>query len=165
MTMTDALVIEFEHEVETTRRLLERLPDDKLDWRPHEKSFTARHLASHIVDCLRWTDSIVTGDELDMDPATYQPFQAASVDDLLKAFDDQAAECKQALAGIDDAEMLQPWRLKLMGKVRFERPKVAVLRDMTLSHLIHHRGQLTVYLRLMNVPVPGSYGPTADEDF
>jgi uncharacterized damage-inducible protein DinB len=165
MTMTDALVIEFEHEVETTRRLLERLPDDKLDWRPHEKSFTSRHLASHIVDCMRWTGSIVKSDELDMNPATYQPFQAASVDDLLQAFDDQAAYCKQALAGIGDAEMLQPWRLKLMGRVRFEKPKVAVLRDMTLSHLIHHRGQLTVYLRLMNVPVPGSYGPTADEHF
>ena len=163
MTMIEELRREFEHEVQTTRKHLERVPSDKLDWRPHEKSFTARGLASHIVDCISWADSIFNQDELEVDPAAYRPFRAASVDDLLKAFDDNVAVCKQALAGATDSALMQPWRLKMMGRVRFEKPRAAVFRDMTLSHLIHHRGQLSVYLRLLNVPVPGSYGPTADE--
>ena len=163
MTMIELLTKEFEHEAQVTRKHLERLPSGKLDWRPHEKSFTARGLASHIVDCLSWADSIFNQDELEVDPAAYKPYRAASVADLLKAFDDKVAVCKQALAGATDAALMQPWRLRMMGRVRFEKPKAAVFRDMTLSHLIHHRGQLSVYLRLLNVPVPGSYGPTADE--
>lgn len=163
MTMLEELRREFEHEAQITRKHLERVPSEKLDWRPHEKSFTARGLASHIVDCVGWGDSIFSHDELSVDPAAYRPYRAASVDELLKAFDDQVAVCKQALAGTTDAALMQPWRLKMMGRVRFEKPRAAVFRDMTLSHLIHHRGQLSVYLRLLNVPVPGSYGPTADE--
>jgi uncharacterized damage-inducible protein DinB len=163
MTMIDSLIEEFEHEAQTTRKHLERLPADKLDWRPHEKSFTARGLASHIVDCVSWADSIFNSDELVVDPAAYKPYRAASVADLLKAFDDKVAACRHILAGVADADLMQPWRLKMMGRVRFEKPKSAVFRDFTLSHLIHHRGQLSVYLRLLNVPVPGSYGPTADE--
>lgn len=163
MAMIDSLIMEFEHEAKTTRKHLERLPDDQLDWRPHEKSFTARGLASHIVECVGWADSIFSKDELDFDPATYKPYRATSVADLLKAFDDKVAGGKHALAGVADADLMQPWRLKIMGRVRFEKPKAAVFRDFTLSHLIHHRGQLSVYLRLLNVPVPGSYGPTADE--
>ncbi len=163
MTMVDSLAKELEHEAATTRRHFERLPGDKLDWRPHEKSYTAGGLASHIVECVRWGDSIFGMDELDMDPAAYQPYQAASVADLLQAFDDAVAACRQALAGVDDAAVTRPWRLKIRGRVRFEKPKAAVFRDFTLSHLIHHRGQLSVYLRLLDVPVPGSYGPSADE--
>ena len=163
MTMIDSLIEEFEHEAQTTRKHLERLPSDKLDWRPHEKSFTAGGLASHIVECVSWADSIFNRDEFDIDPATYKPYQATSVADLLKTFDDNVADGKQALAGVADADLMQPWRLKMRGRVRFERPKAAVFRDFTLSHLIHHRGQFSVYLRLLNVPVPGSYGPTADE--
>jgi uncharacterized damage-inducible protein DinB len=112
---------------------------------------------------VHWADSIFNLDELDIDPATYRPYRAASVADLLKTFDDNVANGKQALAGVADANLMQAWRLKLMGKLRFERPRAAVFRDFTLSHLIHHRGQFSVYLRLLNVPVPGSYGPTADE--
>jgi uncharacterized damage-inducible protein DinB len=163
MTMIDSLKTEFAHEAQTTRTLLERLPDDKLDWQPHEKSFTARGLASHIVECVGWVDSIFTKDEFDFDPATYKPYLAASVADLLKTFDDKVARGTHALAGVADGDLARPWRLKMMGKVRFEKPKSAVFRDFTLSHVIHHRGQLSVYLRLLNVPVPGCYGPTADE--
>jgi uncharacterized damage-inducible protein DinB len=165
-SMIASLLDEFEHEAQTTRRLLERLPVDKLDWRPHEKSYTSRALASHIVDCIAWGDPIFTKDEFDVDPRTLQPYSASTVDDLLHAFDHKVADCKHALASVAaDAEMHHPWRLKIMGRVRFEKSKAAVFRDFTLSHLIHHRGQLSVYLRLMNVPVPGSYGPTADEQF
>jgi uncharacterized damage-inducible protein DinB len=163
MTMIDLLMSEVDNETRTTRRHLERLPDEKLDWRPHEKSFSARELASHIVECVRWAESIFSRDELDMDPIAYKSYQASSVGDLLKTFDEDVARCKQALASASEAMMMQPWRLKLRGKLKLERPKAAAFRDFTLSHVIHHRGQLSVYLRLLNVPVPGSYGPTADD--
>lgn len=163
MTIASSLMAEFEHEAQTTRRLLERLPTDKLDWRPHQKSFTARDLSSHIVDCVGWADSICTQPELEIDPATYRPFQAASVADLLKTFDEKVDAGRQALAGVSDEAMEERWRFKILGRVRFEKPRSAVFRDFTLSHMIHHRGQLSVYLRLLDVPVPGAYGPTADE--
>jgi uncharacterized damage-inducible protein DinB len=161
--MINSLLTEFEQETRTTRKHLERLPDDKLDWRPHQKSFTAGGLASHIVECVGWADSIFTMDEFDIDPATYQSYQAESVADLLRTFDERVAKGKQALANATDATAMQLWRLKVKGRVRIERPRAAVFRDFTLSHVIHHRGQLSVYLRLLDVPVPRSYGPTADE--
>ncbi len=102
-------------------------------------------------------------DELELDPATYRPYYATSSVELLKAFDESIAMAKQRLAGANDAALMQLWRFKMMGKVRFEKPRMAVFRDMTLSHLIHHRGQFSVYLRLLDIPVPGSYGPSADE--
>jgi uncharacterized damage-inducible protein DinB len=163
MKMIDSLITEFEHEAQTTRRHLERLPNDKLDWRPHEKSFTAGALASHIVECVGLADSIFNLDEFDIDPTVYKFYQAASVADLLKTFDDKVANCKQAMAGATEAALMQPWRFKIMGRLQFERPRAAVFRDFTLNHLIHHRGQFSVYLRLLDVPVPGSYGPSADE--
>jgi len=163
MKMKDSLIAEFERESQTTRRHLERLPDDKLDWRPHEKSFTAGGLASHIAELISWADSILNLDELDIDPATYKPYQASSVADLLKTFDDNVGACRQVLAGAADATLEQSWRFKMMGRLLFERPKAEVFRDFILSHVIHHRGQFSVYLRLLNVPVPSTYGPTADE--
>ena len=165
MKLIDSLISEFEHEAQTTRKHLERLPNDKLDWRPHEKSFTARGLASHIVNLIRLGESVLNTDELDIDPAAYKPYQAVSVTDLLKTFDENVATCKQALQGVGEESARQLWRFKIMGRLRFEKPMAAVFRDFTLSHLIHHRGQFSVYLRLLNVPVPGSYGPTADEPF
>ena len=163
IAMVKALAREFEHEAQTTRAHLERLPEDKLDWRPHAKSYTARDLASHIVECIGWGDAIFSGDGYDVDPASYKPFQARSVDELLATFDEKVAGCARALAATGDAAIVQPWRLTIRGRVRFEKPRMDVFRDFTLSHLIHHRGQFTVYLRLLDVPVPGSYGPTADE--
>jgi uncharacterized damage-inducible protein DinB len=163
MALIDSLIAEFQHEAQTTRKHLERLRDDTLAWRPHEKSFTTGGLASHIVDCIRWADSIFGADELDMDPATYKFFRAASVADLLKNFDDETAKCAALLSGADDASLMRPWQLKVKGRSFFEKPRAAVFRDFILSHIIHHRGQLSVYLRLLNIPVPGSYGPSADE--
>jgi uncharacterized damage-inducible protein DinB len=163
MKTIDLLIQEFEHEARTTRRHLERLPEDKLGWRPHAKSFTAGDLASHIVDCVAWADSIFTRDELDSDPASYKPYRAASVPELLRTYDDRVASASRALAGVPETDVMQPWRFKMMGRLRFEKPRAEVFRDFTLSHLIHHRGQLSVYLRLLDVAVPGSYGPTADE--
>lgn len=163
MTIIGSLIREFKNEALTTRKHFERLPEDKLDWQPHEKSFTTGGLASHIVECIGWADSIFNSEEFDFDPATYKPYQATSVADLLKTFDDKVRSCKQVLESADAESVMQPWRLKMMGKLMFEKPRADVFRDFTLSHLIHHRGQFSVYLRLLNVPVPGSYGPSADE--
>ncbi len=163
MTTINSLIKEFEREAHTTRKHLERLPDDKLTWRPHQKSFAAGMLASHIVDCIRWTDSIFSQDELDIDPTTYSPYRATSSAELLAMFDADVAAAKRAMERASDADLVLPWRLKIMGRQRFERSKEEIFRDFTLSHLIHHRGQFSVYLRLLDIPVPGSYGPTADE--
>ena len=163
MKQIDSLIAEFEHEMQTTRKHLERLPEDKLEWRPHQKSFTAAGLASHITEMVSWTEALLNQDEIDFDPATYKPYIAASVADLLKTFDDNVAKSKQALAGATDDTLQQPWRLKIMGRVQVEKPRAAALRDFALSHVIHHRGQFSVYLRLLDIAVPGSYGPSADE--
>jgi uncharacterized damage-inducible protein DinB len=144
---------------------LERLSNDKLEWRPHKKSFSAAGLASHIVDCIGWPDSIFNLDERDVDPATYTPYQATSTDDLVKTLDEKINICKQILASADEATLMQPWRFKVKGQVLFEKPRESVFRDFVLSHVIHHRGQFSVYLRLLDIPVPGSYGPSADEQF
>lgn len=163
MSTIDSLIAEFEHEAQTTRKHLERLPEDKRDWRPHERSFTAVALASHITEMLGWTETIVNQDGLDFDPSTYKPYQASSVADLLKTFDDNVAKSKQALAGASDDTLSQSWSIKIAGKVWLEKPKAAVLRDIAFSHIIHHRGQFSVYLRLLEIPVPATYGPSADE--
>jgi uncharacterized damage-inducible protein DinB len=112
---------------------------------------------------VNWLDPIFTLDELDVDPSTFREYRAASLDALLTAFDEKVTSGTGILAGLDESTLRAPWRLKLLGKVRLERPKVEAFRDFTLSHMIHHRGQLSVYLRLLEVPVPGAYGPTADE--
>lgn len=163
MNVIESLSREFDHEAQTTRKHLERLSDDKFAWQPHEKSFTLEGLASHIVECVSWTDTIFSSDEFNFDPATYKRYQAASLADLLKTFDENVASGKQALAGADEAALMKPWSLKIMGDSLFEKPKAEVLRDFVLSHIIHHRGQLSVYERLLEIPVPGSYGPSADE--
>lgn len=163
MKLIDSLITEFDHEAETTRKHLERLPNDQLDWRPHEKSFTAGGLAGHITEMFGWTVAIFTQDGIDFDPKTYKPYQPTSVADLLKTFDDNVAKSKQAMAGATEDTLDQPWSFKMSGRVMFERPRAAVFRDVALSHVIHHRGQLSVYLRLLDIPVPGSYGPSADE--
>jgi uncharacterized damage-inducible protein DinB len=165
MRVIDWLATQFDHETKTTRRHLERLPSDKLEWRPHEKSYTAIALASHLVECLNWTTEIFTKNELVFDPATFKPYIAASTSELLEAFEKSVADGKRVLEGVTDEAGMQPWSLKFGGRTLFERPRIDVFRDFTLSHLIHHRGQFSVYLRLLNVPVPGSYGPTADEQF
>ncbi len=165
MSQIEALIKEFEHEAQTTRKHVERLPDDQLGWRPHEKSFTAGALASHFVDCIRWADAIFSADELDMDPATYKPYSAKSASDLLKTFDEEVTNCGRVLQGVTDEMLTHPWTVKVNGRPFFTKPKSAAFRDIILSHLIHHRGQFSVYLRLLNIPVPGSYGPSADEPF
>ena len=163
MTRTDSLLAELTHETTTARKHLARLRTEQFDWRPHVKSFTAGQLAAHIVDCIRWVEPTFSADELDFDPSTYTPCRVGSAEALLDELDPEVTKARQAMVNLADPNATQPWKLTVRGKVWFEKPREDVFRDMTLSHLVHHRGQFSVYLRLLEVPVPVSYGPTADE--
>lgn len=162
MPIIDALLPEFDHEIATTRKLLERLPDDKFDWKPHAKSFALGALATHVVTIPMWGEMALTRAEIDVGGTPQQP-AVSSRFELLATFDKNAAGTRSALAGKSDAQMMEPWALKRDGRTIFSMPKVAVWRSFVLSHLVHHRGQLSVYLRLLDVPVPSIYGPSADE--
>jgi uncharacterized damage-inducible protein DinB len=164
MSTIDSLSAEFDHEAQTTRKHLERLPEDKQDWQPHQKSFTAIGLAGHIAEMTGWAAMILSQDGLDFDPATYKPYHPASITELLQTFDDNVAKTKKAFAAATDDILGQPWSFRIMGEPHFERPRAAVLRDVSFNHVIHHRGQFSVYLRLLEIPVPGAYGPSADEE-
>jgi uncharacterized damage-inducible protein DinB len=164
MTIAELLLPEVDQEMATTRRVLERVPDDKLGWKPHDKSWSMGDLASHIVNMIKWTD--VTMNQTEFDMATVSPEQmnqaATSRAQLLEWFDANAAAARQAMAR-SDADYVVPWSLKQGDKVFFTMPRFACIRSFFLNHVIHHRAQLSVYLRLNNIPVPSIYGPSADE--
>jgi uncharacterized damage-inducible protein DinB len=163
MPLKDALLPEFDHEMGTTRRVLERLPEADLAWKPHDKSFSLGQLAGHIANLPHWVDLTIDAEGLDLATMGPRADPPASVAEVLQKFD---ANVKAARAKIDaqrDPALFAPWTLENGGQVVFTMPKVAVLRSFVMNHLIHHRGQLTVYLRLRNVPLPSIYGPTADE--
>ena len=161
MAMVDALLPEFDHEMGTTRKLLERVPDDKLDWRPHPKSMTLGHLATHVATIPMWGSVTITQPEIDLsgDPTPLARDRA----ELLSRFDKHVADTRAALVGKSDAELMAPWSLKSKGQTIFTQPKAGVWRGFVMSHLIHHRAQLSVYLRMNDVPLPSMYGPSADE--
>jgi len=163
MAIADALLPELDHEVAVTRKLLERVPEGKSDWKPHEKSFSLGQLAGHIASLQEWGVMTIAKSEIDMDGAG-PPAPASSRAALLATFDEKAAAFRAALVGRTDAELTAIWTLKLKGKVLFSMPKVAVLRSFVMNHLIHHRGQLSVYLRQLDIPLPSIYGPSADEN-
>jgi len=162
MGLVDALLPEFDHEMSKTRTVLERVPEEKFDWKPHAKSFSLGALATHVATLPTWGTEALTRSEIDVGG---RPPQAAlpSRDELLAAFDRNVAASRAALSGKTDAELMAMWSLKRNGRTIFSMPKTAVLRSFVLSHVIHHRAQLTVYLRLLDVAVPSIYGPSADE--
>ena len=158
----DDLLAEIEREAATTRKLLERVPEDKLTWKPHAKSMSLGGLSTHVANLAHWGVMTMTQPELDI--ATYGRLaEATSRAQLLEAFDGHMRALRPALAGKTDAELMAPWTLKRGDQTVFTMPKVAVLRSFMMNHVIHHRGQLSVYLRLNDVAVPPIYGPTADE--
>jgi len=163
MSIVDAIIQEYEHEAANTRRTLERVPEERFGWRPHQKSMTLGQLASHIVETPTWTPVIVQTDVFELKREAYTPFLAANRAELLKSHDDNVAEAIRALTGQSDAHMLAVWSMKVEGKVVMELPRVAVVRSMLINHTVHNRGQLTVYLRMHDVPLPSLYGPSADE--
>lgn len=162
MAFTHALMTEFDHEMGTTRRLLERLPDARFAWRPHDKSMSMARLATHVAEIPGWGEQILTQDEMNL-TGEYTPCEEASGEKVLALFDRSAAKFRATLAGKTDAELAAPWTFKRNGEVLFTLPRGAVIRSMVFNHLVHHRGQLSVYLRMNDVPLPSIYGPTADE--
>jgi uncharacterized damage-inducible protein DinB len=165
MALKDALLPEFDHEMGTTRRLLERVPEADLTWKPHDKSFSLGHLAGHIANIPHWVDIAIDGTSFDVgaDPEGARPTPPASVAELLKRFDENVKKARAKIDAQPDPALFATWTLKHNGQDVFTMPKVAVLRSFIMNHLIHHRGQLSVYLRLRDVPLPSIYGPTADE--
>lgn len=160
--LSKALLPEFDHEMQTTRRTLERVPEDKLTWKPHQKSMTMGQLATHLATLNHWAEAILGTESFDVSTAPPNP-ELKSRSEILAAFDTNTANARKAIAAATDGELLKPWSLVSAGKTVFSLPRVATLRSFILSHGIHHRGQLSVYLRLNNVPVPSIYGPSADE--
>lgn len=167
MAMSQAFLPEFDQEMANTRKVLERVPEDKLTWKPHSKSPTMAWLAGHVANLPSWASFTFGQDELDLAPGgkAQQPAaQPTSRKEIMDAFEKNAAAARAAIAGAGDAEFLKPWTLLKNGQKLMTLPKVAVLRSFVLNHLIHHRAQLGVYLRLNDVPVPAIYGPSADEN-
>ncbi len=163
MSIVDAMIQEFTQESANTRKALMRVPEDKFGWKPHEKSMTMGELASHLADAPEWVDDILNTDEFTIDLSQFKPFVASTHAELLEVFDANTAAALKLLQGQSDDHLKQIWRLKLGPVTLFELPRAQVLRSMIFNHTIHHRGQLTVYLRLNNIPVPALYGPSADE--
>ena len=166
MAIRDALLPEFDQEMKNTRITLERVPEDKLGWKPHDKSWAMGGLATHVANLVSWTNRAIEADSLDLAPngVKMPPMQAVtSRQELLAIFDKNAVAARAAIAGAADADLLKPWTLLQNGKTLMTLPKIAVLRSFMMNHMIHHRAQLGVYLRLNDVAVPAIYGPSADE--
>jgi uncharacterized damage-inducible protein DinB len=166
MTIGQSMLPEFDQEIQNTRKTLERVPEDKWNWKPHDKSGTVGWLASHIATLPGWTTMTINTEELDYAPVggpVYQPPKIENRKDLLAVFDKESAEARSALGAVSDPDMLKGWTLLAGGKTIFTMPRVACIRGFVMNHLIHHRAQLGVYFRLLGIPVPGLYGPSADE--
>lgn len=162
MNLGQILAQELQYESQSTRKMLERVPDS-FQWQPHDKSMTLGRLATHVAEIPQWTRAITTQDELDFAKSDYKPATLASATELVELFDKCIADSVELLQNSSDADLMRNWQLRNGEKVLMEMPKAMVVRSMVLNHLIHHRGQLSVYLRLNDVPLPSVYGPTADE--
>lgn len=166
MALSDALLPEFDLEMANTRKTLERVPDDKFDWKPHEKSTAMGGLATHLSNIPTWANYTIDQDSLDLAPGGVPlpgATPAKSNAELLETFDSNVAKARAAIAGASDEDLFKGWALQRAGNTIMTLPKMAVLRGFVMSHIIHHRAQLGVYLRLNDIPVPPIYGPSADE--
>jgi len=164
MRLVDPLLMEFDREASTTRKLLERLPDEKLSWAPHPRSSTLAQLAKHLASLPDWAAGALLGDGFDLGTAPSPGEPPKSTAEIVDAFDRNVGKAKAALARLDDARASAAWTLSMNGRTLVQMPRVAFVRTLLLNHSVHHRGQLSVYLRLLDVPVPPMYGPTADEN-
>lgn len=167
MTIKAFALADFDREMATTRRFLERVPDDKLTWRPHEKSMTLARLAMHIAELPKQMLTVIHQDEYEFGAPGGPPpsrREATSSTEAVEVLDTNVNAAREALGGVDDATLEKPWTFKAFGKVQYTWPKIVALRTRVMSHLIHHRAQLGVYLRLNGVALPPTpYGPSADE--
>lgn len=163
MALNQALLPEFDNEIATTRKVLERVPDDKLGWKPHDKSMSMSKLATHLATIGGFVPAILGNDSFDVKNSPPSP-DLGSRKEILATFDERMGEARTALASATDDQLMKPWSLKVDGKALFTMPRISVLRSFFMNHTIHHRGQLSVYLRLNDVAVPSIYGPSADEN-
>jgi uncharacterized damage-inducible protein DinB len=167
MNIAEFMVGEFDHEAANTRKVLARVPDAHASWKPHAKSWSMGELALHLANLPTWVARALQSSEFDIEPPGSTPSFPKRVwvsqEALLKTFDDNVAAARALIAATPDAEMMKPWTLKKRGDVVLTLPRAAVLRSFVFNHSIHHRGQMTVYLRMKDIPVPFLYGPTADE--
>ena len=166
MKISDLFLPEFEQEMATARKTLERIPEDKLSWKPHDKSMPLGRLAGHVAELAGWAVPTIEQDSLDFMPPGQPPFQptfATSQKQVLEIFDKNAAASRQSIAGASDEHLIKNWSLLRAGQTLLTMPRFAVLRSFCINQIIHHRAQLGVYLRLNNIPVPSVYGPSADE--
>ena len=163
MSINQSFIMELQHEAANTHKILERIPTEKNDWKPHDKSMKLGNLVTHISDLPTWITMIMTTDELDLASINYKPVIAITTAQITETFDKNVKGALAALENGSDEDFGKLWTLRRGDHVIVAMPKAAVLRSMVLSHQYHHRGQLTVYLRLLDVPVPGLYGPSADD--
>ena len=163
MTLVEALLPEFDREMGLTRRVMERIPDGRFDWKPHARSMTLGRLAEHLAELPEWAALTLTQGGTEIRPSPPDHVSPPTRSAVLTLFDQNVAKARAALTGKTDAELMAPWRLTSQGKEVFMMPKATVLRTFVLNHLVHHRGQLTVYLRIQDVPLPSIYGPSGDE--
>ncbi len=166
MSLSQGLLPEFDQEMAKTRSILSRIPMDKFDWKPHEKSFSMGDLANHVARMAGWGMSTMSTDSLDYAPVDGPPPEppiARTSEELLALFDESVAGFREAVEKATDDDFMAPWTLQAGGEDLFTMPRGAVVRTLILNHIVHHRAQLTVYLRLNDLPVPGLYGPSADE--
>jgi uncharacterized damage-inducible protein DinB len=165
-TISQSLLPEFDHEIANTRKTLERVPEDRPDFRPHDKSMPLARLAGHLADVPMWAIMTLTQDEIDVNPADgpkFIPGVMTSRAELLTTFDARVKQTREALVATTDEAMMKPWTMKNGGQQVMTLPRAVVMRSFIMNHMIHHRAQLGVYLRMNDVPVPGLYGPSADE--
>lgn len=163
MNLSDAFIAELQQEAVSTRKCLERIPEEKFYWKPHEKSFTMAKLATHIAEMVSWTNDALEKPELDFATIDYKPFEPKTTVELVEYFDKNLVEATEALKNASDETMMENWKLRNGEEIYLDMPRVQVLRGMVFNHIISHRGQLSVYLRLNDIPVPALYGPSADE--
>lgn len=165
MSIAETFLPEFDQESATTRRVLERVPEEKFDWTPHPKSASMRWLANHVATIPMWAEMTMKTEKLDLDTPEGQkrPPLPATHSELMATFEKNIAAAREAIAAADDQKMAETWSLVAGGRAVLSMPRAAVLRSMVMNHGIHHRAQLCVYLRLNDVPVPSVYGPSADE--
>lgn len=163
MSLGQILSAELDHEAASIRKMLERLPNEKFSWKPHEKSMTLERLAGHIVEMVGWTRQTLTQDELDFSKFDYKPKEYKNASEMVADLDKNVSEAVEILTNTTDETMAESWTMRNGEQIFFEMPKAAVMRAFVMNHIVHHRGQLSVYLRLLDIPVPSIYGPSADE--
>ena len=164
MPFIDVLLPEYDREIGSTRRLLERIPDAAFDWKPHERSTPMGELAAHVVDLPRWITVVMTCQSFDLSSELVETRpRATSTVQLLGQFEDNVGHARAQLVGAIDGTLCEAWTLKRGTHDLFTMPRIVMMRHLVLNHLVHHRGQLTVYLRMHDVPIPALYGPSADE--